>query len=723
MEQSNNFNNPGGGKGPKMPRFNMNWLYTIILIALIALFFSGGGDALGGSAAKEATYTEFKQYVDKGYVLSVVANKTESTLKIYINPKYTRDVYKMSAQSVGPNPYVKVQFGSIDEVDRYANEMVKEKKIRSFSYDNQKSNDFWNLVMSVAPLLLFFLFIYWMSGRMGSGMSNMGGGIFNVGKSKAKMYEKGNSLGITFKDVAGQEGAKQEVEEIVEFLKNPQKYTDLGGKIPKGALLVGPPGTGKTLLAKAVAGEAGVPFFSMSGSDFVEMFVGVGASRVRDLFRQAKEKAPCIIFIDEIDAVGRARSKNPAMGGNDERENTLNALLTEMDGFGTNSGVIILAATNRVDMLDSALLRAGRFDREIHVDLPGLNERKAIFLVHLKPIKIDDTVDVDLLARQTPGFSGADIANVCNEAALIAARHDKKAVCKQDFLDAVDRIVGGLEKKTKVMTADEKRSIALHEAGHATISWFCQYANPLIKVTIVPRGQALGAAWYLPEERQITTKEQMLDEMCSLMGGRAAEELFTGHISSGAMNDLERATKSAYGMVAYLGMSKTLPNICYYNQNEYSFQRPYSETTAREIDKEVLQMVNEQYTRAKNILMEHKEGHNALAELLIQKEVIMAEDVEHIFGKRPWLSRSQEIMEDEQPKIDDAVKDMPEVQAAIKEHEEAKKASKEETEENTSEKAPAKVSEETEEKVSEKTSDDASEKGFEKASENEKNNE
>ena len=717
MEQSNNFNNPGGGKGPKMPRFNMNWLYTIILIALIALFFSGGGDALGGSAAKEATYTEFKQYVDKGYVLSVVANKTESTLKIFINPKY------MSAQSVGPNPYVKVQFGSIDEVDRYANEMVKEKKIRSFSYDNQKSNDFWNLVMSVAPLLLFFLFIYWMSGRMGSGMSNMGGGIFNVGKSKAKMYEKGNSLGITFKDVAGQEGAKQEVEEIVEFLKNPQKYTDLGGKIPKGALLVGPPGTGKTLLAKAVAGEAGVPFFSMSGSDFVEMFVGVGASRVRDLFRQAKEKAPCIIFIDEIDAVGRARSKNPAMGGNDERENTLNALLTEMDGFGTNSGVIILAATNRVDMLDSALLRAGRFDREIHVDLPGLNERKAIFLVHLKPIKIDDTVDVDLLARQTPGFSGADIANVCNEAALIAARHDKKAVCKQDFLDAVDRIVGGLEKKTKVMTADEKRSIALHEAGHATISWFCQYANPLIKVTIVPRGQALGAAWYLPEERQITTKEQMLDEMCSLMGGRAAEELFTGHISSGAMNDLERATKSAYGMVAYLGMSKTLPNICYYNQNEYSFQRPYSETTAREIDKEVLQMVNEQYTRAKNILMEHKEGHNALAELLIQKEVIMAEDVEHIFGKRPWLSRSQEIMEDEQPKIDDAVKDMPEVQAAIKEHEEAKKASKEEAEEKISEKAPAKVSEDAEEKVSEKTSDDTFKKTSEKTSENEKNNE
>ena len=683
MEQSNNFNNLGRGNGPKMPRFNMNWLYTIILIVLIALFFSGGGDALGGSAAKEASYTEFKQYVDKGYVLSVVANKTESTLKIYINPKYTRDVYKMSAQNVGPNPYVKVQFGSIDEVDRYANEMVKEKKIRSFSYDNQKENDFLSLLINLAPLLFFFLFIFWMSGRMGSGMTGMGGGIFSVGKSKAKMYEKGNAIGITFKDVAGQEGAKQEVQEIVDFLKNPQKYTDLGGKIPKGALLVGPPGTGKTLLAKAVAGEAGVPFFSMSGSDFVEMFVGVGASRVRDLFRQAKEKSPCIIFIDEIDAVGRARSKNPATGGNDERENTLNALLTEMDGFGTNSGVIILAATNRVDMLDSALLRAGRFDREIHVDLPGLNERKAIFQVHLKPIKIDDTVDIDLLARQTPGFSGADIANVCNEAALIAARHDKKAVCKQDFLDAVDRIVGGLEKKTKVMTADEKRSIALHEAGHATISWFCQYANPLIKVTIVPRGQALGAAWYLPEERQITTKEQMLDEMCSLMGGRAAEELFTGHISSGAMNDLERATKSAYGMVAYLGMSKTLPNICYYNQNEYSFQRPYSETTAREIDQEVLQIVNEQYTRAKNILMEHKEGHNALAELLIQKEVIMAEDVEKIFGKRQWLSRSQEIMEDEQPKIDDdAVKDIPEVKAAIEEHEAKKHEAENSSDEN-----------------------------------------
>ena len=672
MEQSNNFNNRGN-QPPKMPKFNMNWLYILILVGLVVAFITGGGDALGGSATKTASYTEFKQYVNKGYVLSITANKTDSKLKLYISPAHIRDVFQTSAKNLGPSPYVEVQFGSVDEVDKYANTMVEKGKIKSFTYDNEKGNDFFSLLMQFAPIIFFFVFIWWISGRMGGGLGGSGGGIFSVGKSKARMYEKGNSLGITFKDVAGQEGAKQEVQEIVEFLKNPQKYTDLGGKIPKGALLVGPPGTGKTLLAKAVAGEAGVPFFSMSGSDFVEMFVGVGASRVRDLFRQAKEKAPCIIFIDEIDAVGRARSKNPSMGGNDERENTLNALLTEMDGFGTNSGVIILAATNRVDMLDSALLRAGRFDREIHVDLPDLNERKAIFLVHLKPIKIDESVDVDLLARQTPGFSGADIANVCNEAALIAARHDKKTVCKQDFLDAVDRIVGGLEKKTKVMTADEKRSIALHEAGHATISWFCQYANPLIKVSIVPRGQALGAAWYLPEERQITTKEQMLDEMCSLMGGRAAEELFTGHISSGAMNDLERATKSAYGMVAYLGMSKTLPNICYYNNQEYQFQRPYSETTARLIDEEVLKLLNEQYTRAKNILMEHKEGHNALAELLIQKEVIMAEDVEKIFGKRPWLSRSQEIMEDEQPKIDDAVKELPEVQAAIKEHEENNK--------------------------------------------------
>ena len=482
-----------------------------------------------------------------------------------------------------------------------------------------------------------------MSGGGGPGGA---GNVFNVGKSKAQLFEKGANR-ITFKDVAGQAAAKQEVEEIVEFLKQPQKYTELGGKIPKGALLVGPPGTGKTLLAKAVAGEADVPFFSISGSDFVEMFVGVGASRVRDLFRQAKEKAPCIIFIDEIDAVGRARGKNPSMGGNDERENTLNQLLTEMDGFGSNSGVIILAATNRVDILDKALLRAGRFDRQIYVDLPDLNERKEVFGVHLRPLKLDNTVDVDLLARQTPGFSGADIANVCNEAALIAARHSKTSVGKDDFLAAIDRIVGGLEKKTKVMTAAEKRAIALHEAGHATISWFLEHANPLIKVTIVPRGRALGAAWYLPEERQITTKEQMLDEMCATLGGRAAEEVFIGHISTGAMNDLERVTKQAYGMIAYAGMSDKLPNLCYYSNDEYTFNKPYSEHTAELIDQEVQKMINEQYARAKALLLEHKEGHNQLAELLIEREVIFAEDVEKIFGKRPWASRSEEIMADE----------------------------------------------------------------------------
>jgi cell division protease FtsH len=518
----------------------------------------------------------------------------------------------------------------------------------------QKKRDFmgavlWNLFPVLFLVGMYFFFMRRMTGG-GGAPGGGGGGLnpFTVGKSKARVYEKGDKENkITFKDVAGQKEAKQEVQEIVEFLKQPEKYTELGGKIPKGALLVGPPGTGKTLLAKAVAGEADVPFFSLSGSDFVEMFVGVGASRVRDLFRQAKEKAPCIIFIDEIDAVGRARGKNPSMGGNDERENTLNQLLTEMDGFGTNSGVIILAATNRVDILDKALLRAGRFDRQIHVDLPDLNERKEVFAVHLKPLKLDETVDMDLLARQTPGFSGADIANVCNEAALIAARHNRPAVCKQDFLDAVDRIIGGLEKKTKVMTADEKRTIALHEAGHATLSWFLEYANPLIKVTIVPRGRALGAAWYLPEERQITTKEQMLDEMCATLGGRAAEELFTGHISTGAMNDLERVTKQSYGMVAYAGMSDRLPNLCYYNNEEYSFSKPYSDSTAELIDEEVKAIIAEQYARAKRMLEEHREGHNELAQLLMDKEVIFAEDVERIFGPRPWVSRSEEIMGDE----------------------------------------------------------------------------
>ncbi len=633
-------------KQPKMPRFNMNWIYTLVIIALAILFFTGGGNALATGAAQEkTTYTKFKQYVAKGYASNIVVNKSESNLKMYVKGKYISDVFHKTAQQVGMNPYVTVEFGSVDELESFLNKQIEAKTLGDYSYENKSGNAFMSFLFNFGPIILLVLAWIFIFNRMGSGSGGAGGGIFSVGKSKAKMYEKASGTGVTFKDVAGQEGAKQEIQEIVDFLKNPGKYTELGGKIPRGALLVGPPGTGKTLLAKAVAGEAGVPFFSMSGSDFVEMFVGVGASRVRDLFRQAKEKAPSIIFIDEIDAVGRARANHASLGGNDERENTLNALLTEMDGFGTNSGVIILAATNRADMLDKALLRAGRFDRQIHVDLPDLQERKDIFLVHLRPLKTDDTLDVDYLARQTPGFSGADIANVCNEAALIAARHDSKVVGKQDFLDAVDRIIGGLEKKTKVMTAQEKRTIALHEAGHATISWFCQYANPLVKVSIVPRGQALGAAWYMPEERQITTKEQMLDEICSLLGGRAAEELFTGHISTGAMNDLERSTKAAFGIVAYAGMSDKLPNICYYNNQDYQFQRPYSETTAKIMDDEVLKMVNEQYSRAKQILMEHREGHNALAELLINREVIYAEDVEKIFGKRPWVSRTEEIME------------------------------------------------------------------------------
>ncbi|CCZ38366.1 ATP-dependent zinc metalloprotease FtsH [Bacteroides fragilis] len=622
-----------------MPKFNLNWMYMIIALMLLGLYFANGNSSVN----KNISYDEFQQYVRDGYVSKVIGYD-DNTVEIYIKPQYVGAVFKQDSTRVGRNPMITTEAPSRENLDNF---LQKEKEETHFdgsvSYDKKK--DYFSAILwNVLPIVfLIALWIFFMR-RMGSGASGGAGGVFNVGKSKAQLFEKGGSIKVTFKDVAGLAEAKQEVEEIVEFLKEPQKYTDLGGKIPKGALLVGPPGTGKTLLAKAVAGEANVPFFSLAGSDFVEMFVGVGASRVRDLFKQAKEKAPCIVFIDEIDAVGRARGKNPAMGGNDERENTLNQLLTEMDGFGSNSGVIILAATNRVDVLDKALLRAGRFDRQIHVDLPDLNERKEVFGVHLRPIKIDDTVDVDLLARQTPGFSGADIANVCNEAALIAARHGKKFVGKQDFLDAVDRIIGGLEKKTKITTEAERRSIALHEAGHASISWLLEYANPLIKVTIVPRGRALGAAWYLPEERQITTKEQMLDEMCATLGGRAAEDLFIGRVSSGAANDLERVTKQAYGMIAYLGMSEKLPNLCYYNNDEYSFQRPYSEKTAELIDEEVKRMVNEQYERAKQILSEHKEQHNELAQLLIDKEVIFAEDVERIFGKRPWASRSEEIM-------------------------------------------------------------------------------
>ncbi|MBR6116396.1 MAG: ATP-dependent zinc metalloprotease FtsH, partial [Paludibacteraceae bacterium] len=510
----------------------------------------------------------------------------------------------------------------------------------------KESRNYWTLILvNVLPFALLILFFVYMS----RGMAGAAGGIFGVGKAKAQLFDKDKQDKVTFKDVAGLAGAKQEVEEIVEFLKNPKKYTEIGAKIPKGALLVGPPGTGKTLLAKAVAGEADVPFFSMSGSDFVEMFVGVGASRVRDLFRQAKEKAPAIIFIDEIDAIGRARGKGVMTGGNDERESTLNQLLTEMDGFGSNSGVIILAATNRAEILDPALLRAGRFDRQIHVELPDLQERKEIFQVHLRPLKLDQNLDIDFLSKQTPGFSGADIANVCNEAALIAARNGHKTVGKQDFMDAVDRIIGGLERKTKIMTDEEKRSIAYHEAGHATISWLLRWANPLVKVTIVPRGMALGAAWYLPEERQLTQMDHIQDELCSLLGGRAAEQLFLEQTSTGALNDLERATKQAYAMVAYYGMSDKLKDVSFYDSTgryDYGITKPYSEKTADLIDKETQRIIAEQMTRAKKILDEHAEGHHQIAELLIEKEVITAEDVERILGPRPWKSRGDELLEE-----------------------------------------------------------------------------
>ena len=643
MDNNNSNNNNSNKPNNKvnMPKFNLNWMYMIIALMLLGLWW--GSDSKG-AGSKAVTYSEFQDYVKKGYVSKVLGYEDKS-IEAFLKPTAVGAVFGADSTKVGRNPVITSRTPSTDKLEEF---LQAEKEAGHFDGSSDyppKSDIFPAILIQVLPLvLLVALWIFFMR-RMSGGGGSGGANPFNVGKSKAQVYEKGDKTNrITFKDVAGQAEAKQEVEEIVEFLKQPQKYTELGGKIPKGALLVGPPGTGKTLLAKAVAGEADVPFFSLSGSDFVEMFVGVGASRVRDLFRQAKEKAPCIIFIDEIDAVGRARGKNPSMGGNDERENTLNQLLTEMDGFGSNSGVIILAATNRVDILDKALLRAGRFDRQIHVDLPDLNERKEVFGVHLKPLKLDHSVDIDLLARQTPGFSGADIANVCNEAALIAARHGRPAVGKQDFLDAVDRIIGGLEKKTKIMTAAEKNTIALHEAGHATLSWFLEHANPLIKVTIVPRGRALGAAWYLPEERQITTKEQMLDEMCATLGGRAAEELFTGHISTGAMNDLERVTKQSYGMIAYAGMSDKLPNLCYYSNEEYSFSKPYSDRTAELIDEEVKRMINEQYDRAKAILSEHKDGHNKLARLLVEKEVIFAEDVERIFGKRPWTSRSEEIM-------------------------------------------------------------------------------
>jgi cell division protease FtsH len=630
-------NNPNGNK----KRFRgLEWLYGAIALILIAVYFISPS-----APKKEISYSEFEQYMKDQYVEKLVIISNKNRVQAFIKKDSLKKVFEENADKYTENPIVESSIPSVDKID----ELIKEART-DYNFTGEvryeESRDMDGILWNVLPfLLLIGLWIFLMR-RMSSGGGP--GGVFNVGRSKAQLFDKGSvEKRTTFADVAGLAGAKQEVEEIVSFLKNPSKYTELGGKIPKGALLVGPPGTGKTLLAKAVAGEADVPFFSMSGSDFVEMFVGVGASRVRDLFRQAKEKAPCIVFIDEIDAVGRARGKNPNMGSNDERENTLNQLLTEMDGFGSNSGVIILAATNRADILDKALLRAGRFDRQIHVELPDVNERKEIFNVHLRPLKMANSVDVNFLARQTPGFSGADIANVCNEAALIAARKNKNSVDKEDFLDAVDRIVGGLEKKSKIITVAEKKAIAYHEAGHATISWKLEHANPLLKVTIVPRGKALGAAWYLPEERQLTTKEQILDEMCATLGGRAAEEVFFGEVSTGALNDLERVTKQAYAIVTYYGMSDKMSNLSYYDSSgayDYGFSKPYSEKTAELIDKEVKEIVDMQYTRAKRILTENAEGHNALADLLIEREVIFSDDLEKIFGKRPWVSRTEELM-------------------------------------------------------------------------------
>lgn len=621
--------------------FSMYWMYAIVFLFLIAVFYFDEN-----TITKDVDYSELVSYVEKDHgIRKIVVFSDKKEAEGYLTDSLAAALFPGQFEKTS-NAEAKV-VANIPSADKLDSKIDYWRANGMFTgevkYEN--SSGFGGIFWTFGPVILILVFWFYMMRRM-SGGGGGAGGVFSVGKSKAQLFDKDNAIKVTFKDVAGLSEAKTEIEEIVEFLKNPQRYTDLGGKIPKGALLVGPPGTGKTLLAKAVAGEANVPFFSMSGSDFVEMFVGVGASRVRDLFRQAKEKSPCIIFIDEIDAVGRARGRNPNMGANDERENTLNQLLTEMDGFGSNSGVIILAATNRADILDKALLRAGRFDRQIYVELPDLNDRVAIFNVHLRKIKTDPDLDIELLARQTPGFSGADIANVCNEAALIAARHNKKTVGKEDFVAAVDRIIGGLEKRNKITTDEEKRAIAVHEAGHATVSWFLRYANPLIKVTIVPRGKALGAAWYLPEERQITPTQAILDEICSTLGGRAAEELFLGRISTGAANDLERVTKQAYAMVVYYGMSDRLPNLSYYDSTgqDYGFSKPYSNERAKIIDEEVSRIIAEQYQRAKDILKEHESGHGELADVLITREVIYTEDVERIFGKRQWTSRTDEIL-------------------------------------------------------------------------------
>lgn len=640
---ADNQNGSGKGKKPQI-RFSLYWMYAFIGLFLFGVYYMGDD-----SISHEVDFSEFEDCITDSVnsrnhaITSIVINKKKGTAEAILNDSLAKAIFPKGQYKANATAALVTTVPSNDLFARKIDEW-KQSGIYTGPVKYDEGSDLSAIIWTFGPVILLVALWFFMMKRMSGGAGN--GGVFSVGKSKAQVFDKDNRMKVTFADVAGLSEAKTEIEEIVEFLKNPQRYTNLGGKIPKGALLVGPPGTGKTLLAKAVAGEANVPFFSMSGSDFVEMFVGVGASRVRDLFQKAKEKAPCIVFIDEIDAVGRARGKNPNMGANDERENTLNQLLTEMDGFGTNSGVIILAATNRADILDKALLRAGRFDRQIYVELPELNDRVEIFKVHLKGIKTDDTVDVDLLARQTPGFSGADIANVCNEAALIAARHNKQSVGRQDFIDAVDRIIGGLEKRSKITTEEEKRSIACHEAGHATVSWNLRYANPLIKVTIVPRGKALGAAWYLPEERQITPTQALLDEMCSTLGGRAAEELFIGHISTGAANDLERVTKQAYAMVVYYGMSEKLPNLSYYDSTgqAYGFTKPYSDDTARMIDEEVARIIAEQYERAKEILRKYAREHNELADVLFTREVIFTEDVERIFGKRRWASRTDEIL-------------------------------------------------------------------------------
>jgi cell division protease FtsH len=629
----------GGPKMPKMPniKFNFYWIYGILGVILFGLYLNN----MGG-APKELGWGELKEMlVNQEVEKLILVNKDHA--EIYIKkdklslPKY-KDLKPANSLAAAAPHYV-YQIGSVETFEKDIREVQAALPAPVYVKNETRKNWGGDLLSWILPIVVLVGLWFLIMRMMTKGGAGGGGQIFNIGKSKAQLFDKDTMVSLNFNDVAGLEEAKVEVMEIVEFLKNPSKYTDLGGKIPKGALLVGPPGTGKTLLAKAVAGEAKVPFFSLSGSDFVEMFVGVGASRVRDLFKQAKEKAPSIIFIDEIDAVGRARGKSAMTGGNDERENTLNQLLTEMDGFQTNAGVIILAATNRADILDRALMRAGRFDRQIYIELPDLEERKAIFKVHMRNLKMDDTANVEFLAKQTPGFSGADIANVCNEAALIAARGDKKQIDKQDFLDAIDRIVGGLEKRNKIISLSEKKVIAYHESGHAAVSWLLEHAHPLVKVTIVPRGKALGAAWYLPDERQITTYEQMIDEMIATLGGRAAEEIVFGKISTGALNDLEKVTKQAYAMVAFYGLNKKIGNISYYDssgQSEYSFSKPFSEQTAQIIDQEIHKMVEESYEKAKKLLSDNREKLNKLAEILLQKEVIFREDLEKIFGKRPF---------------------------------------------------------------------------------------